>query len=311
MGTLRGSNIRAMDPINESGAGEKQVQLAVECARDGRLAMSPSGESRAAGLISLIPLDSVEVAREQYDTQADEYKQSKLAPWRQYVEKHTADSLISLIGGVEGKNVIDLACGDGHYSRWLKGEKKAAGVLGVDLSEAMVNLANEEEAREPLGIQYTCCDAAKLGQWLKADVVFAAYLLNYASSYEELVHFVRAIYVTLPEGGIFVTMQNSPNDVVCHHPELKKYGVTKTCEQPGVEGATIKWTFFDGDQELCTVDNYYLSAQTHERAFREVGFRCVGFVNPNVSPTGLQLAESGYYDDFIDAAPIQGIFALK
>ena len=167
------------------------------------------------------------------------------------------------------------------------------------------------QAREPLGIQYTCCDAAKLGQWLKADVVFAAYLLNYASSYEELVHFVRAIYVTLPEGGIFVTMQNSPNDVVCHHPELKKYGVTKTCEQPGVEGATIKWTFFDGDQELCTVDNYYLSAQTHERAFREVGFRCVGFVNPNVSPTGLQLAESGYYDDFIDAAPIQGIFALK
>merc|ERR1712166_457854 len=199
-------NIRAMDPINESGAGEKEAQLAVECARDGSLAMSPSGESRAAGLISLIPLDSVEVAREQYDTQADEYKQSKLAPWRQYVEKHTADSLISLIGGVEGKNVIDLACGDGHYSRWLKGEKKAAGVLGVDLSEAMVNLANEEEvpsmlclvsvfacdwpfllrvppyiqlilsdaialtaytsllivracqAREPLGIQYTCCD---------------------------------------------------------------------------------------------------------------------------------------------------------
>ena len=70
--------------------------------------------------------------------------------------------------------------------------------------------------------------------------------------------------------------------VCCHHPDLKKYGVTKTCEQPGVEGATIKYTFFDGDQELCTFDNYYLSAQTHERAFREVGFRCVGFVNPNV-----------------------------
>ena len=90
----------------ESGAGEKEVELLIECAGNDclqGLPMCPNGESRAAELIALIPLDSVEVARVQCDTQADEYKQSKLAPWHQYIEKHSADNLISVIGGVEGK----------------------------------------------------------------------------------------------------------------------------------------------------------------------------------------------------------------
>merc|ERR1712199_18698 len=210
--------------------------------------MSPGSQNRAQGLISQMApactqTRSVEVAREHYDTQANEYKASKLAPWRNFVELQLADNLLSLIGGVQGKNVIDLACGDGHYSRWLKREKQAAGVLGVDLSESMIELAHQQERDEPLGIQYTCCDTAKLGKWLKADIVFAAYLLNYASSQDELVAFCRAIYATLPEDGFFVTVQNSPHDVSCHHPELKKYGITKTCDESGSESAScVPWT---------------------------------------------------------------------
>ena len=125
----------AMDACNESNAGQQEVEMVIGCAGNGclqGLPMNPNGESRAAEVIALIPLDSVEVARVQYHTQADEYKQSKLAPWRQYIEKHRADNLISVIGQVEDKNVIDLACRDGHYSRWLKGEKYSAGAFGVD-----------------------------------------------------------------------------------------------------------------------------------------------------------------------------------
>jgi len=278
-------------------------------------AMNPNGQLRAHELIArLAPTgenESVRIARAQYDTQADEYKQSKMAAWRLMIEMQMADNLLAVIGGIEGKRVIDLACGDGHYSRWLKREKNAAAVLGVDLSESMINLANEQEAKEPLGIQFTCCDAAKLGHWLAADVVFAAYLLNYASNYQELVNFARSIYAALPEGGIFVTVQNAPHDTACNHPELRKYGLVKTCSAPGEEGAVIQYTFFAEGHELCTVNNYFLSAQTHERAFHEVGFRCVGYCSPSRPTTNLEDFEDGYWEDFITASPIEGIFALK
>ena len=41
-----------------------------------------------------------------YDDIAEEYKRSKLQPWRQYIEAFT---LFELIGDLAGKSVLDLA----------------------------------------------------------------------------------------------------------------------------------------------------------------------------------------------------------
>ena len=49
-----------------------------------------------------------------YDAVAEEYKLSKLAQWRTYIERY---SLLNLLGKVRGKSVLDLACGEGFYSR--------------------------------------------------------------------------------------------------------------------------------------------------------------------------------------------------
>src|SRR5262249_50052645 len=93
-----------------------------------------------------------------YDTIADEYKRSKLQPWRRFIECFT---LFELIGDVRGKAVLDLACGEGFYSRQLK-ERGAARGPGVDLSEGMIDLARSQEAREPMGIEYIVADAKEL-----------------------------------------------------------------------------------------------------------------------------------------------------
>src|SRR4051794_5212534 len=81
---------------------------------------------------------------------AEDYKKSKLRPWRQHIEGYT---LFSLIGDLRGKSVLDLACGEGFYTRQLK-QRGAARVAGVDISEQMIALARAEEARKPLGIDY-------------------------------------------------------------------------------------------------------------------------------------------------------------
>ena len=69
-----------------------------------------------------------------YDAVAKEYKRSKLAPWRTYIERY---SLLKLLGKVRGKSVLDLACGEGFCSRLVR-ERGAARVVGVDLSSGMI-----------------------------------------------------------------------------------------------------------------------------------------------------------------------------
>ena len=85
-----------------------------------------------------------------YNAIAEEYKRSKLAPWRTYLERY---SLLKLLGEVRGKSVPDLACGEGFYSRLIR-ERVAGQVVGVDLSSGMIGLAIAVEKELPLSIEW-------------------------------------------------------------------------------------------------------------------------------------------------------------
>jgi len=65
-----------------------------------------------------------------------------------------------LIGSVKGKNVLDLACGEGYNTRILA--RKGAKVIGVDHSKRLIDLAEAEERKEQLGIRYYRIDATCL-----------------------------------------------------------------------------------------------------------------------------------------------------
>eukprot|EP00043_Microstomoeca_roanoka_P013914 m.136990 g.136990 ORF g.136990 m.136990 type:complete len:272 (-) comp15882_c0_seq3:347-1162(-) len=237
------------------------------------------------------------------------YKQSKLAPWRMHAERHTANIVL---GNVNSQRVVDLACGEGHYTRWLKAVKGAKEVTGVDLSPDMIELAKRAEAEDPIGVHYLCQDAATLTME-PVDVVFAAFLLNYAPTYARLVEYCKAAAAMLPEGGRFVTVNNNPLDTACHHPELKeKYYVAKTCNQPGVDGAVINYTFFDlNGSELCSVDNYFFSAEAHVQALTEAGFKNIEFTEWKISEEELRVCPEGFWDAFLEASIIGVISAVK
>jgi len=61
-------------------------------------------------------------------------------------------SFLALIGDLHGKDVLDAGCGEGYNTRILA--RRGARITGVDISERMIELAREEERREPLGIRY-------------------------------------------------------------------------------------------------------------------------------------------------------------
>src|SRR5262249_37320591 len=105
-----------------------------------------------------------------YDAIASQYKQAKRQPWRPFIGSET---IAGLVGDLAGKSVLDLACGEGYYTRMLR-QRGASRVVGVDLSEGMIALARNEEARAPLGIDYLVQDGKNLALDEEFDVTIAA-----------------------------------------------------------------------------------------------------------------------------------------
>lgn len=66
-------------------------------------------------------------------------------------------ALLDLTGDVRGLRVLDLACGQGRVSRELA--RRGASVVGLDISNELLERARVSEAKQPLGIHYVCGDA--------------------------------------------------------------------------------------------------------------------------------------------------------
>lgn len=111
-----------------------------------------------------------------YDAIAEQYQLTKQQPWRTFIECFT---LMELIGDPFGMAVLDVACGEGFYTRVIR-KRGAARLMGIDLSEGMIELARQQEALQQLGIEYLVRDARELPDTNEFDLVVAAYLLNYA-----------------------------------------------------------------------------------------------------------------------------------
>jgi 2-polyprenyl-3-methyl-5-hydroxy-6-metoxy-1,4-benzoquinol methylase len=160
-----------------------------------------------------------------YDRISREYQLSKLQPWRKYVEAHT---FFKLAGDLTNKYILDLACGDGFYTRQLK-LRGAANVEGVDISKEMIQLARGSEEKSPLGITYHIQDVLNLKLNNKFDLITASYLLNYAKNVEELTQFGKVISEHLNPGGRFITINSNP-DYQAPVNTLRKYGFTRENE---------------------------------------------------------------------------------
>ncbi|MGB0178369.1 MAG: class I SAM-dependent methyltransferase, partial [Owenweeksia sp.] len=162
------------------------------------------------------------MTKTEYNKIAGEYKESKLLGFRKHIEAHT---LFELMGNLKGKKVLDLACGEGIYTRKIKmaGAEKA---VGVDLSSEMIRLAETEENRNPLGCSYLVSDVAQLGPVDEFDIVVGSYLLNYSTTKEELAAFAQSIYNNLKPGGHFIGFNNNPADFTHSDTRYRSYGFT-------------------------------------------------------------------------------------
>jgi ubiquinone/menaquinone biosynthesis C-methylase UbiE len=241
-----------------------------------------------------------------YDPIAEQYKRSKAQPWRTFIECFT---LNELIGDPQGMAVLDVACGEGFYSRMMR-KRGANRVKGVDLSQGMIELACKQESEQQLGIEYAVGDARELPASRDFDLVVAAYLLNYASTRDELRSMCNGIARSLKPGGRFLTVNSNPAITFKHAPSYRKYGFETSVAGDWREGAPIKWKFYLADGEF-EIENYHLNVAAHEEAFGQAGFREVRWHAPRLSPDGLMRDDGRFWSSFMNCPPVTFIECLK
>jgi len=241
-----------------------------------------------------------------YDPIAEQYQRSKQQPWRTYIESFT---LMQVIGDPRGLRVLDVACGEGYYTRLLR-QCGAAAVRGVDLSVGMIELARKQESQHQLGIDYQVGDARELPGDGQYDLAVSAYLLNYAQNPQELQAMCDGIARSLKPGGRFVTVNGNPNLHFPSAPSYRQYGFETSVAGAWVEGAPIKWTFHLSDGPF-DIENYYLDAPIHQEAFQRAGFRETHWHPPQVSAAGLDQGNTTFWSAFLEHSPVAFIECAK
>ena len=220
----------------------------------------------------------------QYDTiQAayDEFRKCTIA----LIERDNVQETLAPF--IKGASLLDLACGTGFYSYpFLK--SGASKVVGVDISPAMIDEARAASSQiGPLSgatIDFQVADCSKPVSYDGGpfDVVFGAWLLNYAPSGREMVDMYRNVALNLKDGGRFVAVTPPPtNDPAAFMQEER---AARPRESGGSGGLVydFKAAVEDGclfhahaDNRLGDVDFdfYHLRKEVYEAAAREGGFR--------------------------------------
>lgn len=97
---------------------------------------------------------------ESWDLAAPAYDQRLKSTHEFTAKEYVIPEMLEFLGDVRGKKILDLACGQGHFTRILAG--KGAQVVGIDISARLLGIARKDEAADPLGIMYIKSDASRL-----------------------------------------------------------------------------------------------------------------------------------------------------
>jgi SAM-dependent methyltransferase len=200
------------------------------------------------------------------------------------------------LGPLESLDVLDLACGDGYFTRRLK-RWGARRVVGMDIELEQMRLAMERERQENLGVEYVQGDVARIGSLSPQgfDIVLASFLLHYASSVQELEAMCQGIARNLEEGGRFLALNSDPRQPLVP----KKEGHTSAVEAVGElsEGGKLRLTLYDpeGPKAPCSFELFYWKQETYERALAHAGFSDLRWHPIEISDEGMRKYGSDFW----------------
>ncbi|MEO0794832.1 MAG: methyltransferase domain-containing protein [Verrucomicrobiota bacterium] len=205
-------------------------------------------------------MSGTEQNREMYDRFGVHYHQKRLAlaggAWNRWVDKPMIESMLS---GLESPSrTLDLGCGSGLLTRWLK--EQGFDVRGLDFSETLIEIARKElpDIEFHLGdAKRTSLDAQSL------DLVVSGLVMHYEPDLNPLFREVARI---LEAGGRFV--------FTMHHPVMEVLNVNSddlaaATMRPYFHSEPYRWMMLDDEMELVS---YHHTFESISAALESNGF---------------------------------------
>ena len=158
-------------------------------------------------------------------------------------------STLKLLNPQKGEHVLDVACGNGNFSRYLA--ELGVQVTAFDYSAELIKYAKERSKDNADLINYQVADATKYAELigLQRDKPFDKAVSNMAVMDISDIHpLLQAIYEMLPSGGIFVFS-----------------GIHPCFQTPNMRKITVV-NDYSGERELLTgIQTYeYIAPKLHE-----------------------------------------------
>ncbi len=184
---------------------------------------------------------------------------------------------LDLLGPIEGKTFLEIACGSGRSIRYLI-EKGARHVTGVDLSEAQIQEAGtyNAEAIERGSVLLIQSPMEAPFAIEPVDVAFSVYGFGWAQDPEAA---LANVFAALKPGGRFVWSWDHAffHDVVYHQ---KKYALKRSYHDESPVQIP-RWRGAEAGEVSIT----YRKTATWFRLLRSVGFEVEGFYEPEPKNT--------------------------
>ncbi|MBT3262232.1 class I SAM-dependent methyltransferase [Candidatus Woesearchaeota archaeon] len=229
------------------------------------------------------------MSKEQYDKIADEYSRMRNST-KEYV---LIPTFKKIIGKVQNKSVLDLACGEGFFTRILA-EMNPSELIGLDFSKELIKKAKDHNSN----ITYLVEDVLTLNLNKQFDLITAVYLLNYAKTKDELAIMCQNIYTHLNETGNFSTITTSPSLKPMKDFEYERKFSSVAGKKLFEDGDEVRMEIMQDGEKLLEVINYYWTKETYEDCLKKAGFKKIQWVKAIISEEGTNLYGTEFWDKF-------------
>ncbi|MBD2796206.1 class I SAM-dependent methyltransferase [Xenorhabdus sp. 18] len=205
-----------------------------------------------------------------------------------------ARTIFDMAGDVRGKSILDLACGYGYFGRELR-QRGASKVVGVDISEKMIELARAKSEQYGDDLEFHVQNVCDMKSFGKFDIVIAAWLFNYAESPEDLEIMFQVIADHLKPDGKLVSYTTSP-DFQLKMGNYDAYGINILSEESWKGGIRYQVEFLSEPPSAVTF--YRWKREHYERAIEKVGFSQFEWKKTHVLESDIQLYPQGFWSIF-------------
>ncbi|MFB6218555.1 MAG: class I SAM-dependent methyltransferase [Halobacteriaceae archaeon] len=91
---------------------------------------------------------------------AERYEDKRFSRGGRLIDRREKRAVLEAVGPVEGRDVLEIACGTGRFSVLLA--ERGADVVGLDISGPMLRQGREKARRTDASVEYMRGDAARL-----------------------------------------------------------------------------------------------------------------------------------------------------